>query len=97
MVYEAAKDSNLLQQSFFVIFTGRLILFYIIIASLMYSPLIQAVLIFVMSVLMVLYLFIQSPIKDKLRLVQQVSQELILLVINTCLLVIAALDRYAKS
>ena len=46
--------------------------------------------------MMVLYLFIQSPIKDKVKVMQQVLQELILLAVNTCVLVIASLDLDAK-
>ena len=96
VVYEAIKDSNLLQQSFFIIFTGRLIVFHIIIACLISKPFIQAVLILLMNILMVLYLFMRTPIKNKFKLVQQILQELILLVVNTCVLMIASLDLSAR-
>ena len=92
VVYEAIKDLKLLQQSFFLIFTGRLIVFHTIIASLMHSPFTQALCIFLMNALMILYLLTSSPIKEKVRLAQQVSQELILFTVNTCVLLLACLD-----
>ena len=97
VVYEAIKDSNPLQQSFFLIFTGRLIVFHILIASLIYSPFIQAVIIFLMTALMMLYLLMRTPIKDKVRLGQQIIQELILLLVNTCVLVIASIDLSVRA
>ena len=96
VLYKACKDSNLSQQSFLLIFTGRLILFHITIASLIYYPLAQAIIILIMNLVMILYLFIQSPIKEKLPLVQQILQEMILLVVNVCILVIASLDLSEK-
>ena len=96
VLYEAFKDSHLSQQSFFLLFTGRLILFHIVIANLVYYPFIQAILIFIMNVVMILYLLIRLPIKEKLKCVQQILQEVILLVVNVCVLVIASLDLSEK-
>ena len=91
------RDSNLLQQSFFLIFTTRLIIFYIIIAVLIYHPFVQALLIMLMSICMVLYLCFKYPIKNKLRLGQHIIQEIILLVVNACVLVVACVDLSQKE
>ena len=91
------RDSNLLQQSFFLIFTTRLIIFYIIIAVLIYHPFVQALLIMLMSMCMVLYLCFKYPINNKLRLGQHIIQEVILLVVNACVLIFACADMSQKE
>ena len=97
VVYEAFKDSGLMQQSFFLIFTSRLILFHIIVADLIYHPFIQAILILLMNIGMILYLCLKYPIKSKLRLGQYIIQELLLLVANICVLIVASLDLSPKE
>ena len=90
--YETFRDSDLTQQSFFFIFTMRLIVYYTVIAALFYSPLAQTILILLMSVFMVLYLFIRYPVKDKLKLSQYIIQEILILIVNVCVMIVAGLD-----
>ena len=71
--YASFRDSDLMQQSFFLIFTSRLILFHIIIAALIYHPFIQAILILLMSICMVLYLCLKYPVKSRDRLGQYID------------------------
>ena len=95
--YASIRGSDLMQQSFFVIFTSRLILFHIIIAALIYHPFIQAILILLMSICMVLYLCLKYPIKSKLRLGQYIIQEILLLAVNTCVVIVACIDLSQKD
>ena len=78
-----------MQQSFFLIFTLRLMVFHIVIASLIHYPLIQAVLTIAMNIFMLLNLCITTPLKDRLKLGQHITQEAILSVVNTCVLIVA--------
>ena len=93
ITYDAFRDSHFTQQSFFFIFTARLIIFHIIIAGPIDHPFVQAILIMIMSIFMLLYLCIRYPIKSKPKLAQYIVQEVILLVVNTCVLTTASLDR----
>ena len=95
--YVSFRDSNLLQQSFFIIFTSRLIAFHIIIAALIDYPFVQAILILLMNISMFLILCITYPIKHKLRLMQYILQEGLLLVVNICVLIVACLDLTGKE
>ena len=95
--YASFRDSDLIQQSFFFIFTTRLIVFHIIIAVLIYHPLAQAILILLMNICMVLYLCFKHPMKSKLRLGQHIIQEIILLVVNICVLTVANIDVSQKE
>ena len=92
VTYDTFKDSHLTQQSFFFIFTARLIIFHIIIAGPIDHPFAQAILIMTMNTLMLLYLCVRCPIKEKSKLAQYIIQEAILLMVNTCVLTIASLD-----
>ena len=95
--YETFRHSSLIQHSFYLISTARLIMFHIIIAALIYHPFLQAILILLMSVLMVFYLCFKYPVQNKLKLVQYIIQEAILLVVNVCVLIVACVDLTGKE
>ena len=46
---------------------------------------------------MVLYLCLKYPMKSKLKLVQCIAQEMLLLVVNICVLIVASLDLSQKE
>ena len=92
VVFKSYKDSSFLQQAFLPISLVRIYVFHLIIAYAFKYPLIQSILIVLLNILMLLYLaLIRSP-KEKLKLVQYLIQEIILLVVNICVLVIAVID-----
>ena len=85
-------DTSLLNQSFLLIFTLRTILYNIIIATLYNHPLIQAILIMVLSLLMLGFMILKRPFKLFVNLLQHVIGELILFSVNMSIIVLAGLD-----
>ena len=92
VVYTTTRDANLGQQAFLCIFSLRVFIFHAVVAYLYKYPLAQAIVILTLSVLMVLYLCIGYPIRDKARLCQYIAQEVVLLIVNAVVLATACLD-----
>ena len=95
--YESFRHSSLMHQSFYLVFTARLVIFHIIIAALIYHPFLQGILILLMSIFMFLYLCIKYPVINKLKLTQYIIQEAILLTVNVCVLIIACINLTGKE
>jgi len=93
VIFGDFKDQSLIHQSFLFVLTIRDILFSVILTTLFDHPLVECVLIFLMSLAMLLYLFIKRPFKDVLGQVQQVVLELITLTVNVAVLILAILDQ----
>ena len=92
ILFEEFKDQFLLQQAYVPISIVRTYLFYVIIAYLYPYPLAQMVIITVLSVLMVLYLVILRPPKQKITLAEYIVPEVGLLLMNVCFTILAGLD-----
>ena len=96
VLFSTYKDRLFIEQAFLPLFISRIYLFNVVIAYCFELPLVQAVLIATLNFLMLLYLGIKRPIKDKIVLFKYLAQELTLFVINFCILISAILDA-AKS
>ena len=92
MLYEDFKDNSLCQQMFVPIFVLRLYLFYLVIAYIENEPLTQIVLITLMNVGMLVYLGLLRPHKSKIELIVSIVEELVILIVNICVLALAILD-----
>ena len=91
-IFQNYKTRTFAQQAFLSLFVGRIYLFNTILAYFFNYPLLQISLITFMSIAMSLYLIIARPLKGRLELGQYIVQELSLLVVNTCIFVLAVLD-----
>ena len=91
--FEVYKSESYAQQLFLLIYLLRVALFNIIIGYLYNAPLAQALLIFFLSVAMTIYLYVKQPIKKRLSHIQQLTIEVMLLVYNFCLLLLAIFDK----
>ena len=91
--YKGSKDEKLVQHIFIIPYLFRIVLFNIIIAYLYKNPLTQVILITLLSLVMLTYMLWKKPFISKLVLCQHVSDEIIMLSVNACMLVLAILDK----
>ena len=92
MLFWDFKEQYFSQQAFLFFFAMRDILFNLIIAALFSYPLVQTILISLLSVLMLTYLLIRRPLKRLIDEIQYVFCELALLSTNLCALSLAAME-----
>jgi len=85
------KDAFFGQQIFLLVFIIRVACFSAIVGYTYDYPLLQAALIVCINLMMTLYLIITRPMKAKINFVQQITFELLLLIfnINICILAVA--------
>lgn len=86
------KDDTIPNHCFALLFMCRTYLFNLIIAHLFDHPLLQAILIVILSILMIIYLIWKRPFKSKLVLCQSITDEITLLLVNICVMILASLD-----
>ena len=70
----------------------RLFIFNAVIGYLYSQPIIQGVVITVLTLLMLLYLVVVQPMKSRLDLIRSFMQELVLLIVNVCVTGLAYMD-----
>jgi len=92
IIYKGAKDTSLIHQSFLLIYTVRLLIFGLLIATLTNHPLASILLVNLLSCLMLAYLFLRRPLEDKVTEILLFVFEVMLLVYNICVLSLAGLD-----
>ena len=92
VIFSDFKDYSLAPQSFLLILTLRDILFSLILATLFDHPLVECILILLMNIAMLAYLFIKKPFKEMVAQAQQVILELITMVVNISVLILAVFD-----
>lgn len=92
VLFEECKDKSLLELAFMCFFIFKVYSFYMIIAYLFDYPRVQTVLITLLSIFMVLYLIVLRPLKKVLNLCQYIVQEILILVVNACTLILSCLD-----
>lgn len=96
-IFESCKDRTIKQQALVLVLLGRAYVYVCIISYLVDFPLIQAILITLLSLLMLLYLFIERPPKSIVDLLQYVANELILFCAKICVLILAVMDYRGNS
>ena len=90
--FECYKTQSFNQQIYLAFYILRTSLFNVIIAYIHKNPLHQAILILLLNFSMVAYLVFKKPMKKRVNLLQHLTLEVILLVFNTCLLILAMAD-----
>ena len=91
-IYKDFKDRYLSQHMFLFFFVMRDIIFSIVIALLYKYPLVQVLIIMVLNIAILLYTFIYRPFKRFVDFFQQLISELVLMLTNSSVLVIAIMD-----
>jgi len=92
VLYAGFQDTSFMKQAYLFFVTLKIILCYIIVACLYSHPLIQAILLTILSLLMIAYVAKERPTHDRFHLVVILFFEIIGLLVNACLMVIAVLD-----
>ena len=93
IIFEEFKDRSFLHQAYLPVSIIRIYIFYLTISYLCSFPLAQMIIITLLSIVMLLYIaVVQSP-KERADLIGYLIPELILLVVNILVLVLAILDR----
>jgi len=87
------KDAFFGQQIFLLVFILRVACFNAIVGYAYEYPLTQALMIAVINLVMALYLIIMRPLKARINLIQQIIFEILLLVFNVSICVLAVADR----
>ena len=77
---------------YMMLFLTRTIIFNLVIANLFDYPLLQTVLILILGILMLAYLVIKRPLKELLELIQLFLNEILLMVVNISVFIIAIMD-----
>ena len=93
VVYEPFKDQTLIQQGFYVIYSIRIYLYFVIFSYLLNYPIAQTILMLILSIATIACLVITKPLKSKLKFVQYTVQEAILLMIGILIFITAALGK----
>ena len=93
ILFEAYKEQSFIQQAYVPLSIMRFYMFFLIVSYLCSFPLVQTVLINVLNVSMLLLLIIKKPLKRNIELAQYIFKEIIFLIINLCVLVLAILDK----
>jgi len=93
LFYSEYKEQNFFGLAYMPFFLLRTSLFNFIIANLYNSPLVQAISIFALSLLMLIYIVAFLPFKSYVGLVQVILNELLIAWANGCVLTLAILDK----
>ena len=96
MLFQDFKDSDLLKQSFLLIYVGRSIVSNLIITNLFDYPLLQTLLLTGLNVAILIYLIVCRPFKEKLNTCGQYFCEGLLLIVNVSMLGMAIIDEMAE-
>ena len=97
VLFRGYKDDKIIKQAFMFIFVMRLIIYYIILAYMIDFPLVQVILITILSVAMLLYLIVLRPLRKKLNMAEIVFYEVCILCVNLCVFILAVLDKQGKE
>ena len=93
VLYSNFKASSILHEGYLFFTILRTILFNFTIAILYQQPLAQAIIILVLTTVMVLYLIAKRPFKMLVNFLQQTIAEIILLIVNVCVLSLSIMDK----
>ena len=97
ILWKDFKDESFLQMNALLFTVMHNILFCIILATLTEHPLVQVILINILSVAIIIFVVRFQPYNEKLELFQTIACEVILLAVNICLLILILLDSNSNS
>ena len=92
MLHEPYKNKSMFTQSFLFIYTLRIVLCYIIILTLYKYPVPQSIILTLFSLLSLIYAVLIKPMKEVLDIIENIVFEVIILIVNICVFVLAVLD-----
>ena len=93
VLYKTYKENSFSEQAFLPLFVTRIYLFNVIIAYLFEYPLVQALLITLLNLVTLIYLGAKRSLKENTVLFKYAGQEMIIFIINVCVLALAILDK----
>jgi len=89
ILYSEYKENSFLNQSYMTIYLLRNSFFHLIIVTLFNYPLLQAILLTILSVVALTYLLLLRPLKNLLDLIQTCINEVFLLIVTAGVLILA--------
>ena len=92
VLFRGYNDKNPISQSFFLIYSMRLLLPMLIASSLYTFPLVQTILFAVITTLMLIYLMTQKPVRRRFDLINVILIEFLILLSDVCLLCLVIFD-----
>ena len=92
VLFKDLKDYSLAPQLFTFLLSGRDLLFSLLLATMFEYPLVQILLFFILTCLMIAYLLIKKPFQSTFDLIQQLLFEVISFAVSICVLINAVLD-----
>ena len=92
VTYAGFYNDSLTKRAYLLAFTTRIISCYLIVVLLFNHPLVQTILLNIMSYLMIFYLLRFRPIKDKFNFFVVMIYEIFILIANICLITLAVGD-----
>ena len=91
VVFEPYKEDTAVQRYFYVLYSARIYLYFVFFSYLINYPTTQALFMFVLNLVALLCIIITRPLKTKLKYVQYIVQESIMLIITVLILITAGL------
>jgi len=93
LLYRSFEEKSLLKLSYMSVFLIRGLIFSLVISCFYNLPLIQVSMITLCNVLMIGYLLFSRPFKSNLNFLQAIVNELLLMVLSICILILALMDQ----
>ena len=93
ILFKEFKSHNFFQQSYMFFFLLRIVIFDILLGCFYSYPILQAVLLSIMSFAMICYISICRPFKEKFYLIKSLIEEGIVTFVNICVLILAIMDK----
>jgi len=93
LIFQDFKDTTIVVQSFLWIHLVRALISSLIFTTLFEYPLVQVLLLLVLNIGMIAFISMKSPFKDLLGTCSQLFCEIILLLANICMLIMATFDQ----
>ena len=97
ILFNDFEDRSFIHQAALIFFVGRNIIFCVMIALFYSIPLFQSTLLLILDLCLVVYYFWKRSIKSRMDFVEQVSYEIILLIVNMCFFIQAMADSMGSS
>jgi len=94
LFFAGSKDTSLICQIFLLPYLLRMCLFYIVVSYSFRYPMLQTTIMIFMGLGMLYYMIFKSPFVSKIVLFQHVTDEILLLGVNSCIMGLAILDSY---
>ena len=92
VLFNDFQDYSFVRQSFLLLLTARDLVFSLLLATMFDHPLVESVFILCLNLAMATYLILKPPFKNVFDAAQQLFYEVIALIVNVCILIMAIMD-----